>query len=102
MFLVGSDLVALVSQLIVCGISGEQVDVCEVRRVTFSQMGYELAQTGEVRCIRLIGQKIAIERWVRAHPGDQSIQFRSLRRVFEAGRRDQTIVKLPPQSVSLA
>ena len=60
MLAVGGDGVAFGAKLIVARIGGEQVDVGQMGRITFAQVGDELAQRREVGRAWLVGDEIIV------------------------------------------
>ena len=101
MLAVGGDGVAFGAKLIVARIGGEQVDVGQMGRIAFAQIGDELAQRRKVRRAGLVGDEIIVKRRVMANAGDQRIQLLALRGILQRGRREQAVGELGAQAVPL-
>lgn len=72
-----------------------------MRRVALAQVGDQSAECRELFCVRLIGDEIGIEGRVRAHTGDERIQFLAFGWHVEVGGVEERVVQLGPQTVAL-
>ncbi|HBO43667.1 MAG TPA: hypothetical protein DD670_07000 [Planctomycetaceae bacterium] len=93
---VGRDHVPAGAKLIVVGVRGEEIDVRQVRRVSFAKVSDQPPERRKYRRAGFVGNVIAVQRGMTADSGDQSVELPPLRRAVQRGRREQRVMELPP------